>query len=262
MNQAKRIVEKFDEILYGSAPEVLVNQTHTTIRALLTSPECRSFIDGATSANEEPAAAGDEFVRKIIVAVSPILPVALRNKSLDGAYLRTALYVLGAAEILFAQYEEDARVQANPAGAVGLCQAMHSEIERATLYGNQKLKPPREFYTEMKTQYQTSLGLGKSFSKDTSRGRRRSRRGRGQFQFRGGNQYLRGQAFTRGRMTTQTYEGIAPTGGTGPYTQENAGTNTGYVTQPTPIRGRNVCFNFQSGTCQRGRSCRFLHVNQ
>ena len=262
MNQAKRIIEKYDEILYGSAPEVLVNETHATIRTLLTSPEGRSFMNGVTRDSKGPAAAGDEFVRKIIEAVSPIIPVSLRNKSLDGAYLRTALYVLGAAEILFAQYEEDARVQANPAGAVGLCQAMHSEIERATLYGNQKLKAPRQFYTEMKTQYQTSLGLGKSFSKDSSRGRRRLRRGRGQFQFRGANPYSRGQGFARGHITTPTFAGVVPTGGTTQYSQENTGVSAGYTTQATPLRGRNICYNYQAGNCQRGRSCRYLHVNQ
>ena len=137
MNQAKRIIEKYDEILYGPAPELLVNDAHSAIRSLLKSPECRNFVDGGTSPDEQAADAGDEFVRKIMEAVSPILPIALRNKSLDGAYLRTALYVLGAAEIMFAQYEEDARVQANPAGAVGLCRSMHNEIERATLYGDQ-----------------------------------------------------------------------------------------------------------------------------
>ena len=72
MNQAKRIVEKYDEILYGPAPEVLVNDTHSTIRALLKSPGCRSFIDGGNDREEQSADAGDEFVRKIMEAVSPI----------------------------------------------------------------------------------------------------------------------------------------------------------------------------------------------
>ena len=137
MNQAKRIVEKYDEILYGPAPELLVNEAHSAIRTLLKSSECRNFMDSGTDRDGQSDNAGDEFVRKIMEAVSPILPVALRNKSMDGAYLGTALYILGAAEIMFAQYEEDARVQANPAGAVGLCRSMHSEIERATLYGDQ-----------------------------------------------------------------------------------------------------------------------------
>ena len=79
MNQAKRIVEKYDDILYGPAPELLVNDTHSAIRALLKSPEYRSFIDGGNDREEQSADAGDEFVRKIMEAVSPILPVALRN---------------------------------------------------------------------------------------------------------------------------------------------------------------------------------------
>lgn len=85
MNQAKRIIEKFDEILYGPAPELLVNDAHSAIRTLLKSPECRSFVEGAVSPDVQAADAGDEFVRKIMEAVSPILPITLRNKSLDGA---------------------------------------------------------------------------------------------------------------------------------------------------------------------------------
>ena len=38
LNQAKRIVEKYDEVLYA-APEILVNETHTTIKELLKSTE-------------------------------------------------------------------------------------------------------------------------------------------------------------------------------------------------------------------------------
>ena len=262
MNQAKRIVEKYDEILYGPAPELLVNETHSAIRTLLKSSECRNFMDSGTDPDGQSDNAGDEFVRKIMEAVSPILPVALRNKSLDGAYLRTALYILGAAEIMFAQYEEDARVQANPAGAVGLCRSMHSEIERATLYGDQELKPLREFYSEMRAQYQTSLGLGKSFAKDTSsRGRRRARRGRGSHQFQG-TPYFRGQGFARGQVNTQSFGGPSFTHGNGGYSLGNAMPNRGYVTQPTPLRGRAPCFDFQAGSCHRGRACRFAHVTQ
>ena len=261
MNQAKRIVEKYDDILYGPAPELLVNETHSTIRALLKSPECRAFIDSSNDRDEQSADAGDQFVRKIMEAVSPILPVALRNKSLDGAYLRTALYVLGAAEIMFAQYEEDARVQANPAGAVGLCRSMHNEIERSILYGDQKLKPLREFYSEMKAQYQTSLGLGKSFAKDTSsRGRRRSRRGRGSVQFQS-NPYAGGQGFTRGQRNAQTFGGTGYAPARGGYLLGHATANRGYATQSTPVVGRAACFDYQAGNCLRGRACRYAHVN-
>ena len=262
MNQAKRIVEKYDDILYRPAPELLVNETHSTIRALLKSPECRAFIDSSNDRDEQSADAGDQFVRKIMEAVSPILPVALRNKSLDGAYLRTALYVLGAAEIMFAQYEEDARVQANPAGAVGLCRSMHSEIERSTLYGDQELKPLREFYSEMKAQYQTSLGLGKSFAKDTSsRGRRRSRRGRGSGQFQGIH-YAGRQGLARGLRNTQVFGGPGYAAARGGYSLGHAIPNRVGATHPTHLGGRAPCYDFQAGNCLRGRACRFAHVNQ
>ena len=141
------------------------------------------FMDGMKKTDQQSISSCDNFVRKITEAVFAIVPITLRNKSLDGAYLRTALILLGAAEILFTQYEQDVRGQAHPAGAVGLCQALHNEIERSTLYGDQTLKSLREFSKKMKPQYQTSLGLGKPFAKDTFlRGRRRARRGRGRTQ--------------------------------------------------------------------------------
>ena len=153
-------------------------------------------------------------------------------------------------------------MQANPACAVGLCWSQHNEFKRATLYGDQKLKPLREFYNEMKAQYQTSLGLGKSFAKDTSsRGRRRARRGRGSFQFRG-NPYFRGQGFVRGQVNTQSYGGAGLTTGSGGYSLRGAVRNRRYVAQPAPLRAREVCFDFQSGNCLRGRGCRFTHANQ
>ena len=51
-----------------------------------------------------------------------------------------------------------------------MAQAMHNEIERAILYGDQKLKPRRDFEREMRAQYHTSLGLGKSFQRDKASG--------------------------------------------------------------------------------------------
>ena len=44
LNQAKRIIEKYDEILYGPAPEMLVKETHQAIKDLLRSPECAAFL--------------------------------------------------------------------------------------------------------------------------------------------------------------------------------------------------------------------------
>ena len=143
MNQAKRIVEKYDEVLYSPAPEVLLNETHTAIRKYLTSTEGRSFFEDTEVSSAQVGDEGDEFIQKGIEVLSPIIPIILRNRSLDGGYLRTALALLEATEILFTQFEEDILRHANPAGAVGMVQAMHNEIERAILYGDQDLKPLR-----------------------------------------------------------------------------------------------------------------------
>ena len=179
LNQARSICEKFDEVLYGPAPEELVEQTHKEVRNLLISQECRDFLSQVDKTDKVALAAGDNFVRKITEAVAPILPITLRNKSLDGAYFRTALHLVAAAEFIFAQYEADVRVKANPAGVVGMCNNMHAEIKKAAFY-NVGLKPLEEFIMEMKTQYQTSLGLGSSFSRDPSiQGRGRGRKARG-----------------------------------------------------------------------------------
>ena len=93
-------------------------------------------------------------------------------------YSRTALHLLGATEFLFAQYEKDIRLEANPAGVVGLSTAMHAEFERTTIW-NEELKGFRDFMRDIKTQYQTCYGLGPSFPNDASRrGNRRSKYGR------------------------------------------------------------------------------------
>ena len=185
LNQSKRIVQKFDDILFGQAPEKLIQGTHMAIRDLLGSEQCRSFLANNSEGVEPTDAESNDFIKRIVEAVSPILPIALRDKALDGGYLRTALYMLGAAEFLFAQYETDVRNGANPAGVVGMCDSMHAEIERSAHF-NEQLKPLREFSKDLKTQYQTFLGLGSSFSKDSgTRGRRRSGRGRGRTLARG-----------------------------------------------------------------------------
>ena len=103
LNQAKRILEKYDEILYSPAPEKLINETHKSIRDLLDSPACEDFLESSKKDDKESVAAGDCFVGKIIEAVSPIIPITLSNTALDGSYLRTSLILLGAAEILFTQ---------------------------------------------------------------------------------------------------------------------------------------------------------------
>ena len=121
LNQARAILEMFDEVLHGPAPEKLVEETHKEVRELLASQECQEFRSNIGSTDEKALASGDNFVRKITEAVAPILPITLRNKSLDGGYFRAALQLAAAAEFLFAQYETDVRVNANPAGAVGMC---------------------------------------------------------------------------------------------------------------------------------------------
>ena len=229
----------------------------------MASPECRMFMDGVKKTDQQSTDACDNFVRKITEAVSPIVPITLRNKSLDGAYLRTALILLGAAEILFAQYEQDVRVQANPAGAVGLCQALHNEIERSTLYGDQKLKSLWEFTKEMKAQYQTSLGLGKPFVKDTSlRGRRRARRGRGRTQWQR-NSLFQSQGFAGGQANSPRFGGGSFAEGRGAFSGiAHVGGRGGGTREAVPLRGRGICFDFQAGSCLRGRTCRFTHANQ
>ena len=81
--------------------------------------------------NDDEGAAtntNNNFVKKVIGAVSPLIPLTLRNKALDGSYLRSALHLLDASEFHFTQYEEDVRVNANPAGVVGMSSYLHAEL--------------------------------------------------------------------------------------------------------------------------------------
>ena len=61
--------------------------THEAIRTLLAAQECRDFMSTLSEDNADAVASGDDFVRRIIEAVSPIIPITLRYKSLDGAFL-------------------------------------------------------------------------------------------------------------------------------------------------------------------------------
>lgn len=152
LNQAKRIVEKFDEILHvGKKPEVLVQDTRTTVRQLLRSEEGSAFLRERDIADEAAISRCDTFVKRIVGAVVPILPITLRNKALDAEYLRTALHLLGAAELLFTQYEPDVRIQANPAGVVVLTAAMHGDIERALMF-NKPQKSLTQFMMDSRAQ--------------------------------------------------------------------------------------------------------------
>ena len=84
LNQAKRIIEKYDEILYGPAAEMLVKETHQAIKDLLRSAECAALLEDAHIPRHEAGDRGDTSIRKIIEAVSPIIPITIRNRSLDG----------------------------------------------------------------------------------------------------------------------------------------------------------------------------------
>ena len=159
LNQARNIFEKFDEILDGPAPEELVVDTHTAIRKLLASQECREGIKHMSQDDKGPVSTGDDLIRKIIEAVAPIIPITLRNKSLDAAYFRTALQLIAAAEFVFAQYEADVRIKANLAGVVGMCNSMHGEIKRATMY-NDGLKPLNDFIKDNEKPISNVLGIG------------------------------------------------------------------------------------------------------
>ena len=167
INQSKKIFTKFDEILYGKPPEVLIEDTHKMIRALLQSDELREFVDKADESGQDCMAFCDAFVKKIVEAVAPIIvPISLRNKSLDASYFRLALHLLGAGEFLFSQYVPDIRIKANPNGLVGMTTSVHAEVKKSAMYDSE-LKAPLDFMKDMRTQYQTSLGLGSPFPKNT-----------------------------------------------------------------------------------------------
>ena len=81
--QSRRIIEKYEEILFRPAPEAIVEQTHHDIRALLCSEACLSFRSNKDKEDDGSVEAADQFIKKTIEAVGPILPIAMRNKSLD-----------------------------------------------------------------------------------------------------------------------------------------------------------------------------------
>ena len=258
LNQARSIFEKFDEVLYGPAPEELVEETHKGVRDLLKSQECRDFLSQVGKTDKVALAAGDNFVRKITEAVAPIIPITLRNKSLDGAYFRTALHLVAAAEFIFAQYEADVRIKANPAGVVGMYNNMHAEIKRSAFY-NVELKPLEDFIMDMKAQYQTSLGLGSSFTRDPSiQGRGRGRKARGRSYW--SSLRYQGPSLSRGRGIQQLSGGYGR-GSRGAHLDGQTSIEGPGHWRDTavPIRGPGICYAFQAGTCTRGRACRFSH---
>ena len=83
----------------------MIEETHKAITRLLESGgTIRSTSDKANEQDQDPQR--EKLVKQIIEAVSPIIPIVIRNKSLDGSYFRSALHLLGAAELLFSQIRE------------------------------------------------------------------------------------------------------------------------------------------------------------
>ena len=258
MNQARSIFEKFDEILHGPAPEKLVEETHRSVRELLMSQECQRFHALVGKTDKEAVAASDRFIRKLTQAVAPILPITLRNKSLDGGYFRTALQLVAAAEFLFAQYEADVRIKANPAGVVGMCNNMHADMKTSTIY-DEELKPLGEFIKEMKTQYQTSLGLGASFTRDPSiSGGGRGKKARAHWR----SLAYRGQNFSRSRGRNQFSPRGRGSGNTYPEGRSAYDGTDQWRTSGVTNRSTGECYAYLAGNCMRGRSCRFSHGPQ
>ena len=255
LDQSKRIIEKFDEVLFGPAPEAVVEKTHRDIRSLLCSEKCREFMSNKDSTDDAAAKASDNFIKGIVEAIGPVVPISMRNKSLDGGYLRTALYLLGAAEFLFSQYETDVRVKANPSGLVGLCSAMHAEIERSVLW-QKELRDFNEFMKDMKSQYQTSLGLGGGFANDAARRpKKRSRNPRGRYGFRHQPVQGRGNSYPTQQNAPFVSNSLR---GRGRGTPVGSSRNLIDIAE---LRARGICFDYRAGNCGRGDSCRFLHSN-
>ena len=249
INQAKRIINMYDEVLFGPAPEAAVTVTHQAIRALLLSDEGKKFLSLSQEDDSGSVTTCDEFVKKIVGSVSPIIPIALRNKALDGCYLRTALNLIGCAEFLFSQYQTDIRDQANPNGLVGLSTGMHTEFKQSAVFATE-LPPLEVFMKDMRVQYQTSLGLGAPFPKDAvPRARRRV--------FRQGRD--RGRNFVRAPAQGGSQYPADPADNTRSSLQMIAGGRG--LADFGAMRNQGLCFAYQNGNCGRGRSCRFRHTN-
>ena len=250
LNQSRRIIEKFDEVIFRPAPEAILEKSHQDIRSLLCSVECRKFMSDKDSTEEAVVKANDEFI-KIIEAVGPVIPISMRNKSLDGGYLRTALYLLGASEFWFAQYEPDVRVNANPSGLVGLCSAMHAEIQRSVLW-QKELRDFSDFFKDMKSQYQTSLGLGGGFATDAARRpKRRSRNTRGRYFSHG--QSLRVDSYPNQQSAPVVSNSLRGRG-------RGMGSSRNLV-DIAELRARGICFDYRAGNCGRMRVDFYILIN-
>ena len=104
------------------------------------------------------------------------------------------------------------------------------------------------------TQYQTSLGLGSSFSPDSgSRFKKHPAGGHGQVYYRAGRG-TRMFGMSRQQMLQQTLFSGAPALGFQP---GFGGGSSGFV----PRDDRGICFDYRAGICRCGGRCRFRHPN-
>ena len=66
-------------MIFGPAPEAIVEKIHRDIRSLLYSEECRSFMSDKDKTDDAAVKASDEFIKSIIEAVGPVIPISMRN---------------------------------------------------------------------------------------------------------------------------------------------------------------------------------------
>ena len=151
-------------------------------------------------------------------------------------------------------------MKADPAAVVGMCTSMHAEFKKATLY-NEELRSLPEFMKSMKSQYLTSLGLGKPFPKDSNnRPKRKARNARSRNNSRGNAYgYLRLGGSRRQQVAYYSPQAAIPQ----PYAGTNAGGNaiSGREQQARATQGRNICYHYRECNSRRGTSCRFLYLN-
>ena len=66
LNQVKRISEKYDEILYGPALEMLVKEMHQAIKDLMRSAECAALLKDTHVPSHETGDRGHTLIRIIM----------------------------------------------------------------------------------------------------------------------------------------------------------------------------------------------------
>ena len=136
-----------------------------------------------------------------------------------------------------------------------MCTAMHTLLERAAIY-DEELKGLGEFMQDMRTQYQTSFGLGDSFAHDSRRPRRRTRTQRGRPNWQDTRIQHRGSGFENTPNTTVMQAYNSP-GGRGRGALAYRGRGAGVPI--SDLRARGECYSYQTGQCRRGASCRYHH---